>query len=248
MTLDAAAPYLPFLIALVACLYSSVGHGGASGYVALLSLTTLSSGSVKVTGLTLNLVVATIAFLAFRQARHFSWSLTWPFLLGAAPFAYLGAKLELSERAYFTLVGIVVTWAGIRLLLSRVDKEGEEFEASPKPVVGLGIGTGVGLLSGMVGVGGGIFLSPILVLSKWADAKRSSAASAIFIVSNSAVGLFARAGSGLDVPPNMIWLIIGGGAGALVGSWVGAKHLPVSWLRRVLGIVLLVAAVKLLTK
>jgi uncharacterized membrane protein YfcA len=248
MSLDATSSTLPLIIAVVACLYASVGHGGASGYLAVLSLTTLASQSVAASALVLNLVVATIAFLAFRQADRFSGRLTWPFLLGAAPMAFLGASVKLSERVYFVLVGVVVLWAGIRLLIARVDSTEVDRDRPPATIVGIAVGAAVGLLSGLVGVGGGIFLSPILVLAGWADAKRTSATSAIFIVSNSAIGLLARARTGIELPPNFIWLATGGALGALLGSWIGAKRLPVPWLRRLLGAVLLVAAVKLILK
>lgn len=236
------------MIAVVACLYASVGHGGASGYLAVLSLTALASRSVAASALVLNLVVASIAFLAFQQANRFSWKLTWPFLVGAAPFAFLGSTIKLSEKAYFTLVGVVVLWAGIRLLMARIDSAQVDFDRPPSTPTGVLVGAAVGLLSGLVGVGGGIFLSPILVLAGWADAKRTSATSAIFIVSNSAIGLMARAQAGLDLPPNFLWLAAGGASGALLGSWIGAKRLPVPWLRRLLGAVLLVAAIKLVLK
>ncbi|MEQ1821362.1 MAG: sulfite exporter TauE/SafE family protein [Fimbriimonadaceae bacterium] len=248
MSLDAAAVYMPFLIAIVACLYASVGHGGASGYLALLSLTTLSAKSSSAAALALNLVVASIAFFAFRQRNHFSWRLSWPLLLGAAPFAYLGSRLVIHEKVYFVLVGLVVAWAGLRLLLAGANQTGEERDAPPPIPVGIATGAGIGLLSGVVGIGGGIFLSPILVLTKWADAKRASATSAIFIVSNSAIGLGVRAGAGISLPPNIPWLIVGGAIGAIFGAWIGAKLMPVTWLRRFLGAVLLVAAVNLLLK
>ncbi len=246
MTLDSAHPLLPLLIAIVACVFASVGHGGASGYLAILSLTTLQTKSVAATALILNLVVATIAFIAFRQARYFSWNLTWPFLLGAAPFAFIGSKLHLSDRVYFILVGAVVLWAGLRLLLANTDAAIADVDQPPSRGMGLAVGSGIGMLSGMVGVGGGIFLSPIVVLSKWADAKRAAAASAIFIVSNSAIGLAARSSEGLALPPNFVGLIGGGAAGAILGSWIGARRMPVPWLRRLLGAVLLIAALKLL--
>lgn len=246
MSLDAASPWLPLLIGIVACLYGSVGHGGASGYLALLSLTALASRSVAATALVLNLVAATIAFLAFRQANRFSWRLTWPFLVGAAPLAFVGSSIKLSERTYFMLVGAVVAWAGVRLLIARVDSPSTDADSPPPTWAGIAVGAAVGLLSGLVGVGGGIFLSPILVLAGWADAKRTSATSAVFIVVNSAIGLAARSRTGIELPPNFLWLAVGGALGALLGSYIGARRLPVPWLRRLLGAVLLVAAVKLL--
>lgn len=246
MTLDVASPFLPFIIAVVACVYASVGHGGASGYLAVLSVTTLASKSVAISALLLNLVVASISFLAFQQAKRFSWKLTWPFLLGAAPFAFVGSQWKISDRTYFMLVAVVLLWAGARLLFSKIDAKSENMEFPPIPA-GAAIGSGVGFLSGLVGVGGGIFLSPIIVLSKWADAKTTAATTAIFIVSNSAIGLLARSSKGFDLPPDAVWLVVGGASGALLGSWIGSQQMPVEWLRRLLGVVLLLAATKLLT-
>jgi len=249
MTFDSASPLLPLLIAAVACAYASVGHGGASGYLAVLSLSALAPKSIAATALVLNLVVASIAFFAFRQAKCFSWRLTWPFLLGAAPFALLGSLLKLSERTYFLLVGGVVLWASLRLLFSASGRRGQPPSTSPPGIlVGILVGAVIGLLSGMVGVGGGIFLSPVLVLACWADAKQASATSAMFIVSNSLIGLTARAREGLQLPDQIVWLAIGAAAGATLGSWIGAKKMPVEWLRRLLGAVLLLAALKLLLR
>lgn len=248
MSLDIASPFFPLLIGLVALVYSSVGHGGASGYLAFLTMTALSARQASAMALILNLLVATLAFLAFRQAQKFSWRLTWPFLLGAAPLVLVGSKVKLSEQAYFTLVGVVLVWAGLRLILARETPKSEDFEDPPKPIVGAGVGTGIGLLSGLVGVGGGIFLSPVVVLARWADAKRTSATSALFIVSNSALGLAVRAGEGLSLPPNAPVICVAGVTGALAGSYFGSRKIPTPWLRRLLGAVLLTAAVKLLMK
>ena len=246
MTLDAASPLLPFIIAIVACVYASVGHGGASGYLAVLSLTTLASKSVAASALMLNLVVATISFIVFRHAECFSWKLTWPFLLGAAPMAFLGSQWKLSDQVYFVLVGAVVLWAGARLMFSKISTKDESHEYCPSKLIGVLIGSGIGLISGLVGIGGGIFLSPIIVLSKWAGPKRAAASSGIFIVSNSAIGLVARMREGLALPSNFVILVAFGATGATLGSWIGAQRLPNPWLRRLLGAVLLMASAKLI--
>lgn len=237
---------LPLALGAVALVYSSVGHGGASGYLAVLALAGLPSKSVATTALVLNLVVAGLAFLAFRQAKRFSWRLTWPFLLGAAPSAYFGSSLKLSERGYFLLVGAVVCLAGFWLLAQRASAKTDDVLNPPPVASGLAIGIGIGFLSGLVGVGGGIFLSPILVLTRWADAKRAAATSAIFIFSNSAIGLAGRLPDGLQLPQQFPAMVACGALGALAGSWLGSKSIPTPLLRRVLGATLVVASIKLL--
>lgn len=248
MSLEVASLWLPILIALVACLYSSVGHGGASGYLAVLALTTMAAKSTSATALTLNLIVATIAFVAFRQADYFSWKLTWPFIVGAAPFALIGSLWRIPDRAYYLLVGIIVLCAGLKLLATSKGEANDQAVAPPSPWIGIAVGAAVGLLSGVVGIGGGIFLSPIIVLSKWADAKVCSATSAIFIVSNSAIGLWTRAQQGIQYPESIVWLLIGGAAGSLAGSWMGAHQFDRDRVRRYLGIVLVLASIGILAK
>lgn len=246
--MQTASHWIPVLIALVAFLYSMVGHGGASGVIAVLSLASLPSRQVGAAALVLNLVVATLALAAFARARHFRWRLTWPFVLGSVPCAFAGAACGLSDHTYFLLVGVMLVAAGLQLIVSRGPARGDTRIQAPRVPVSVAVGSGIGVLSGMVGVGGGIFLSPVMVLRRWANARQASATAAAFIVANSAAGLIGRAQAGVALPPGFWWMVACGTGGALAGGHVGARWMPMAGLRRVLGGVLLLAAVKMLTR
>lgn len=233
---------LTFLVALV---YSSVGHGGASGYLALLSFYSLPHEQMSTSALSLNLLVAGTAFWMFLRAFHFSWKLTWPFTLTSIPFAFVGGLLRISPSLYALLLGGVLLFAVGRLL---VNLKGDELAVkSPPPfAVSLPLGGGVGLLSGIVGVGGGIFLSPILLIFHWAGAKRTAATSAFFILVNSFAGLLGRfARQNFVLTPFLLAMVLAAFLGGIVGSQLGANHFSGIWLRRILAVVLFAASFKL---
>lgn len=231
-------------VALVAALYGSVGHGGASGYMALLVLAGLAADRVAFPALALNLIVAGLAAWQFRRAGHFSWRLFWPFAAASIPLAALGGALRLPADAYKIVLGLALLAASGRFLLMT-----REVAGSSQPVLiplALGIGAVLGFVSGMVGVGGGIFLSPMLLLFGWADAKQTAAVSALFIWVNSLSGLAARVVSGRAewglVAPLAAAVLVGG----VLGSWLGAHRLPRIVLQRLTGGVLLIAGAKML--
>lgn len=243
----------PFLLALllglvfvVALAYSSVGHGGASGYLAALSFFGLAPAVMAPSALLLNLLVAGLAFLSYFRAGHFAFRLLWPFAAASVPFAFLGGMLRVSVRTYFVVLGCVLVFAGLRLLLARAQGAEESLLKPPSLAMALPVGAGIGLLSGMVGVGGGIFLSPLILLLGWADAKRTAAASAAFIWINSLAGLYGHLSRTAVEWTSLAWLVGAAFAGGVVGSHLGAWRLAGVWLRRILGVVLLLAAIKLL--
>lgn len=236
-------PTFVLLIALVGALYASVGHGGASGYLAVLAFSVMPVKQASVLALVTNVFVASISFFAFQRAKHFEWRLAWPFLLGSVPFAFLGGSLKVSEKVYSVLLAVALAGAALRLLWR--EKE-QAKEVCPPPIgLGVGVGAGIGLLSGMVGVGGGVFLSPIMVLAGWADAKKTSAVASLFIVANSLAGLTSRPSSAVAQALNYWPLILAGVTGAIAGSIVGANVVPAPWLRKTLGAVLMIAVAKL---
>lgn len=234
---------LPAGIGLVAFIYASVGHGGASGYLAVLALLGSPWQQMATTALLLNLLVAGLAFLPFWKRGYFSASLTWPFLIGSVPAALLGGWLPVLRPVYQTLLAAVLCFAAWRLWMPMptVAAVGQ----NPKRSVALPIGAGIGLTSGIVGVGGGIFLSPILVLFRWADPKRTAATSALFILFNSLAGLMGRLIAGRLEIGTLLPPMIAASAGGWIGARLGANRLPNSWLCRILGLVLAVAALKL---
>ena len=234
------------LIFFVAAAYSSVGHGGASGYLAVLSFFGLAPAVMAPSALLLNLLVAGLSFISYYRAKHFVFRLLWPFLLTSIPFAFLGGLLHVSARAYMMLLAAALIFAALRLIFVTAKAPEESFVRPPSLWVALPVGAGIGLLSGIIGVGGGIFLSPLLILLGWADAKRTAAASAAFIWINSVAGLYGHLLKRSVDWSGLLWLVAAAFAGGLVGSWLGAERLRGVWVRRILGMVLLLAAVKLL--
>ncbi len=233
------------LILVVAALYSSVGHGGASGYLAVLSFFLLSPSLMSTTALLLNVLVAGIGTLQFLRAGHFSFRLAWPFMLFSIPAAFAGGYLRVSETLYFLLLAGVLLFAAYRLAATTIRKNPVEQRSRPSIPVALGAGTGIGFLSGVVGVGGGIFLSPIMILMRWATTKETAAVSAFFIVVNSLGGLGGRfAREGLEV--GTIWpFVLAAFVGGLAGSYMGSTVLTGIVLRRILALVLFIAALKM---
>lgn len=231
----------------VAALYASVGHGGASGYLAVLSLTTygaMESAWLKQHAWCLNLVVAAIAFWHFHRAGHHIPKLTIPFIIASIPFAMLGGYLLVDGAIYDLLLSICLVVAAWRLSTLRTPDI--IVESVPKWGIATPVGGIIGLVSGVIGVGGGIFLSPVLLLKKWATPKSAAATSALFIWMNSLAGLSGATLSGqliLDIDtllPFVLTVLVGG----FLGSRYGADVAPQKVVRRLLVVVLLVAAVK----
>ncbi len=228
-------------------LYSSVGHGGASAYLAISALVGLSREEMVPIALALNIVVAGIGFWHYWRAGHFSRQLLLPFVITSIPGAFLGGSLIISPQVFAVLLGFTLLLAAIRLLgLGREIRP--KWEALPQVLwpVGLVIGAVLGVLAGLIGVGGGIFLSPLLLFVHWADAKHTAAVSSAFIVLNSMSGLLAQS---LRHSPNwdlllplLASVILGGG----IGSRLGAERLSSVVLQRLLGGILLIASFKLI--
>jgi uncharacterized membrane protein YfcA len=238
--------WLIISVLLVAALYSSVGHGGASGYLACLSLVpgSLAPTQMATTALTLNLLVTGIALWAFVRTGHLSMRLLWPFVLASVPAALLGGLTPLPLRAYTLLLAAALLLAAVRLL-TRPLQGAAALRPTQWPVA-LVSGAVIGWLSGALGIGGGIFLSPLVLFLGWATPKQAAACSACFIFANSAAGLAGRWFQGA-VEFGVWWpLVIAAALGALIGSRMGAGRFSSAALNRVLAIVLLTAAVKLL--
>jgi uncharacterized membrane protein YfcA len=239
-------PSLVILLAavfVVAFLYSSVGHAGASGYIAVLALAGFGPAFIKPTALVLNILVATIGALQFWRAGHFQWKLFWPFSLAAAPMAYLGGALDLPAHFFKVLVGAVLLFSALRFLVRPGDPKAVR---SPSIPVSLGAGAGIGLLSGLTGTGGGIFLTPLMLLCRWARTKNVAAVSVLFILVNSTTGLLGFLSSGKTVPSFTWTFAVFAVSGGLLGSWLGARRFPVRTIQLLLAAVLLIAGGKLL--
>ena len=229
-----------------AFVYASVGHGGASAYIAAMALAGIAPAEMRPIALTLNVLVSALATYKFWRAGHFRWRLFWPFAAVSIPFAYLGGAITLPGNLYKIVVGAVLVYAAWQLW--RSGHAGEEMKPVREPAIALAmaIGAAMGLLSGLTGVGGGIFLSPLLLMLGWAGTKQTSAVAAPFILVNSVAGLAAGFVAGTAALPESTWALA---AAVLVGGWLGAEYgsrrfaNPV--VRRVLAVVLAVAGAKM---
>ncbi|HKX99435.1 MAG TPA: sulfite exporter TauE/SafE family protein [Steroidobacteraceae bacterium] len=226
----------------IALLYSSVGHAGASGYIAVMSLLSLAPAEIKPIALALNILVASIGSWQFWRAGHFSWSLFWPFALLSVPFAFLGGYLNLPTQAFKIVVGIVLLISAAQFLL-RPPAEGESHP--PAKPLAMGVGAGLGLLSGLTGTGGGIFLTPLLIFLRWARTKTASATSALFILLNSISGLLGNFSATQAFPKFGVSLLVAAGLGGAIGSWCGSRRLAPLVIKRLLAVVLIIAGMKL---
>jgi uncharacterized membrane protein YfcA len=232
---------LVLLLAIMAFLYASVGHGGASGYLAVMALFAIAPPLMKQTALLLNLGVSLMSFIAFYRQGYFKWNLFWPFALGSIPAAFLGARIPLTDSTYKQILGACLFLAVIRMVVSL-----QESNARRLPVfLGVLAGGLIGLLSGMIGIGGGIILSPLLLLFRWASLKEAAAVSALFIFVNSVAGLAGlKTWIPLDQSQMVYWLVaslVGGFLGARWGAAI-ASNTKVKW---ILALVLVIASLKL---
>jgi len=240
---DSSVAFLAAAFFVAAVLYASVGHAGASGYLAAMAFVGTPTPMMRPTALVLNLLVASIATVRFSRAGFFSWSLFWPFALGSVPLAFVGGAVTLPGQWYRTLVGLVLWAAALRLWLDlRLARTPRQ---PPRPVAAL-CGAGLGLLAGLTGTGGGIFLSPLLLFMGWAETRQTGGIAAAFILANSAAGLAGNPASLQALPDDLpIWaasVFVGG----LVGAELGSRRLGTPAFRKLLGVVLVIAGAKLI--
>lgn len=233
------------LIAAAAVLYSSVGHGGASAYLAVMALFGVPAAVTKPAALVMNLGVAGLGSARFASASLVPWRLLLPICAGSVPAAYLGGLVKLPTQSHRLLLGGVLLFAAVRLALRQTE---HALRPAPPALFLVAIGIFFGFLAGVTGIGGGIFLSPLLILARWEEPRRTAGASAVFILVNSAAGLAGHLAAGGTVPPAAVPLTAVALVGGLVGSWLGARRLVPIAIRRVLAAVLVVAGGKLLLR
>jgi len=231
------------LFFLVAFLYASVGHGGASGYLALMALMGFSSTVMKPTALLLNVMVSLIAFISFYRAKHFKSQLLLPLIAASIPFAFLGSIMPVSELLYKKVLGVVLLFSIVRLVWVSSEKP---LSPGPKWYILFLIGAAIGLVSGMIGMGGGILLSPILLLMGWSNQKQTAAISSIFIFLNSMAGIAGQMKTGFNLSPQIITIIVFVLAGGWLGAYIGAEKLKSKNMKYILAAVLVLAAGKLI--
>jgi hypothetical protein len=232
------------LLFLVAFLYSSVGHGGASGYLALMALFSVMPEVMKPTALLLNLFVSLTSFTQFYRGGHFRWKIFWPFALASVPLAYIGGLVVVDGSIYKKILGLLLIVPIIRFyFFSNAKVEGKK---ETNFALSVAIGGSIGFLSGLIGIGGGILLSPILLLLKWTDQKQTAAISALFIFVNSLSGLAGQLTKGIHFTTDMYVYVAIAFIGGLCGAYFGALKFKQGILKNVLATVLVLAAYKLL--
>lgn len=241
MTPEAILVAVLFLVAAV--LYSSVGHAGASAYLAAMALVGMAPEVMRPTALVCNLLVASIVVVRFGRAGHLPWRQLAPLVLASVPAAFVGGLIQLPGDQYRSLVAIVMLMGALRLFTARFGAEPMHTRV-PWPA-GLLAGGAIGVLAGLSGTGGGIFLTPFLVFAGWAPTREAAGMSGAFILANSIAGLTGLLTGGLQLPPELPFWVLAVGVGGLMGSWIGAERFSIFQLRRALAVVLVIAAVKL---
>lgn len=243
--MDSTFLLMLLLLSIVAFLYSSVGHGGASGYLAVMAIVGISPTLMKSSALIMNLAVSLFSFFGFYRAGFFKIKLFWPFAVASIPLAYLGGTMTLSDAIYKKILAICILISIARLLYQFKQEETENREV---PLwAGLTSGGVIGLLSGMIGIGGGIVLSPLMLLMKWAKLKETAAVSALFIFVNSLSGLYGQLVKGnIQIPENLQWAICATVLGGLLGSYFGSQKFNLPTLRYLLALGLVIACAKLI--
>lgn len=234
---------LAILVFMIATLYASAGFGGASGYLTAMSFFPIPVNVMASTSLVLNILVSSISFTSYTRAGHLKAKLLVPFLVTSVPAAFLGGYMKISEQMYTTLLYVVLTYLAVRMLFFRTPAEAEKWEARQISWwAALLTGAIIGLLSGMLGMGGGIFLSPLILLMQWGTSKEAAASAGGFIAINSISGLIGRIlGGTLAFGQFGLWLLPAGLLGALIGSQFGAIKFSGTGVRRALGIILSIA-------
>ncbi len=227
-----------------AALYTSVGHAGASAYIALMALFGVMPAVMRPTALALNILVASFTSFRYLQAGLFRWRTLWPFLLGALPLAFIGGAIQLPGAYYRPIVGVVLLIGGTRLLWPTELAANRE-PRDPPIIVGVVCGAAIGLLSGLTGTGGGIFLSPLVLFLGWSETRTASGVAAVFILCNSIAGLLGNVAIVKSLPSDLPLYAAAVLVGAVIGTTLGIRF-PVPMVLKALGLVLVIAGMKLI--
>lgn len=232
------------ILLVVSGLYASVGHGGASGYLALMALYAFPVALLKPSALTLNLFVAGIAFVQFYRGGYFKLRLFLPFAMGSVPLAFLGGTINLDPSTYKIVLGILLLFAVLRLL-GIIGKTHEETKQAPV-LAAIAVGAAIGFFSGLIGIGGGIILSPVILLLGWGNVKETAAVSALFIWINSLAGLLGMFKIGFEFSMDILPYVIVVALGGLIGAYLGSFRWNLKVLKYCLSFVLILASIKLI--
>lgn len=235
---------LIFAMAVVATLYSTVGHGGASGYIAVMALFGYTAIYIRQDSLMLNILVSGIAFVHYYKQGHFQPKLFLSLIVGSIPMAFLGGSISLSNDVYSIILGALILIPAVLFLFN---PKSDETSINKLPIgLAIVIGCVLGFISGLTGIGGGIFLSPLLILGKWGGQKTTAAVSAAFILVNSIAGLAGNSVHITSIDPNIGWFALATVTGGIIGSRLGAGKLSVGIMKKILGVGLFIAGLKLI--
>lgn len=232
------------ILFIVAFLYAAVGHGGASGYLALMALYGVAPEHMKPTALVLNLFVSLTSFIQYFRGGYFKKKLFLPIAAASIPLAFIGGMIVVEENIYKKILGVLLLFPVFRFFFFK--NTDDDHLKSHNTVIAVAVGGIVGLLSGMIGIGGGIILSPVLLLLQWTNQKQTAAISAAFIFVNSVAGLGGMMTKGITFTSDMVMYIVVAFAGGLLGAYFGSKKFNQNFLKYVLATVLLMASYKLL--
>ena len=235
-----------FLLLLVSFLYASVGHGGASGYLALMACFSFAPDVMRPTALILNLFVSAIAFIQYYKSGYFQWKLFWPFAITSIPAAFIGGVIQVDENIYKKILAVLLLFSVVKLI--GFNTSSVAVRKKQNLIASLIIGLIIGFISGMIGIGGGIILSPLILLLHWADMKQTAAVSALFIFVNSLAGLSGSIKNGININTTMGMMLFIALVGGFAGSYSGAKKFNTVKLKFLLAIVLMIASAKLIFK
>lgn len=230
-------------IVIVAFLYSAIGHAGASGYIAVMTIMGLAPASIKPIALVLNILVATIGSWQFWRSGYFSWPLFYPLAIGSIPMAAIGGYFHLPTPILRLILGIILWCSALWFFIHPQEVNQPQ---TPPIIVSLSTGALIGLLAGFTGTGGGIFLTPLAISWRWAMVKNVAAVSVVFILANSLAGLAGYVGNNQKIPTFTPVLLLAAGVGGILGAYLGSRYFPVSVIKRILAVVLAIAGYKLI--
>lgn len=243
--MDITFIFLLICLAIIAFLYSSVGHGGASGYLAIMAIAGMAPAFMKSSALFMNLAVSVISFYGFYRAGHFRWSLFWPFAMSSIPLAFLGGNLTLSDSLYKKILGVCLL-ISIARMITQFKENNSEFKKISLTIA-LASGAIIGLISGMIGIGGGILLSPLMLLMNWSSIKQTAAVSSLFIFVNSIAGLLGQLAKGnMYIDEKLSYAVVATILGGIIGSYYGSQKFKSSTLKYFLAVGLMIASIKLI--
>lgn len=236
--------FLPVIFFLIALLYSSVGHGGASGYLAIMGLLHLVPETMKPAALLMNVFVSMIAFIRFSGVTELPKGFFIALVAGSMPAAFFGAMIPVSDEVYRKILGIMILIAAVRL--TGFFNVPERVIQAPAVYIAILVGLAIGLVSGITGIGGGIVLSPLLLIMGWAGLKQTALMSALFIFLNSISGLLGLAMTSFIPDKEIFYWTVAAFCGGLIGSWIGSRKMPPAMMKKVLAMVLIFAGIKLI--